>query len=70
MIPIQDFFFLQKYADNKKIKKFDRKVLKLQSFSKVFPNDGGNAFFGGVIYPKTYLNHKLGSHFFPDLFSI
>ena len=36
-------FFSQKYAGNKIKRNFDRKVFKLQRFSKVFPYVGGNA---------------------------
>ena len=43
---------------------FDRKVFKLRRFSKVFPILVETPYFGGVINPKTYLNHELGSKFF------
>ena len=43
-IPIQDFFHKNLYVIKKK-DIFDRKVLKLQRVSKVFPNVGGNALF-------------------------
>ena len=62
-IPIQGFFHKNMHVIKKK-KKFDRKVFKLQRFSQVFPNVGGKPYFGGVINPKTYLNHELGSKFF------
>ena len=40
--PIQDFFHKNMHIFTKKVI-FDRKVFKLQRFSKVFPNVGGNA---------------------------
>ena len=43
-IPIQDFFHKNMYKIKKK-DMFDRKVFKLQRFSKVFPNVGGNVLF-------------------------
>ena len=43
-IPIQDFFYKNMYVI-KKNDIFDRKVFKLQRFSKVFPNVGGNDLF-------------------------
>ena len=43
---------------------FDRKVYKLQRFSKVFPMLVKTLYFGGIINQKTFLNHELGSKFF------
>ena len=43
-IPIQDFFHKNMHVIKKK-KKLDRKVFKLQRFSKVFPNVGGKTLF-------------------------
>ena len=43
-IPIQDFFYKNMHVIKKK-EIFDRKVFKLQRFSKVFPNVGENALF-------------------------
>ena len=43
-ISIQDFFHKNMYVIKKK-DIFDRKVFKLQRFSKVFPNVGGNVLF-------------------------
>ena len=57
LIPVQDLL-------HKNMHVIKKKVFKLQRLSKVSPNVGGNALFGGVINPKTYLNHKLGSKFF------
>ena len=48
----------------KKTESFDLKVFKLQHFSRVFLNVGENALFWRDHYPKTYLNHELGSKFF------
>ena len=62
-IPIQDFFHKNMHVIKKK-RKFDRKVFKLQRFSKVFPMLVEKPYFGGVINPKTYLNHELGFKFF------
>ena len=39
------FIPIQKYAGNKKERNIDRKVFKLQGFSKVFPNVGKTALF-------------------------
>ena len=38
-------FFSQKYVRNKQKEILDRNVFKLQRFSKVFPNVGGDALF-------------------------
>ena len=43
-VPIQDFFHKNMHVIKKKVI-FDRKVFKLQRFSKVFPNVGGNTLF-------------------------
>ena len=56
-------FFSQKNARNKNLKN-DRNVFKLQRFSKVLPNVGGNPLFWRGINQKNYLNHELGSKFF------
>ena len=73
-IPIQDFF-LQKYA-HKKEKIFDSKVFTKNMHiicarssncgvsAKFFPVLVKTPYFGGVIHPKTYLNHELGYNFF------
>ena len=63
LIPIQDFGNKTMHIIKKK-EIFDRKVLKSQRFSKVFPMLVETPCFGGVINPKTYLNHELGSKFF------
>ena len=44
LLPIQDFFHKNMHIIKIKIK-FDCKVFKLQRFSKVFPNVGGNPLF-------------------------
>ena len=44
LIPIQDFCHKNMHIIKKK-EIFDRKVFKLQRFSIVFPNVGGNALF-------------------------
>ena len=44
LLLVQDFFH-KKYTHIKKKEIFDRKVFKMQCFSKVFPNVGGNALF-------------------------
>ena len=44
LIPIQDLFYKNMYVIKKK-DIVDRKVFKLQRFSKVLPNVGGNARF-------------------------
>ena len=62
-IPIQYFFHKNMHIIRKK-EFFYSKVFKLQRFSKVVPNVGGKTLLGGVIHPKTYWNHKLGSKFF------
>ena len=43
-IPMQDLFHKKVHIIKKK-EMLDRKVFKLQRFSKVFPNVGGNALF-------------------------
>ena len=63
LIPIQDFFHKNMHIIKKK-EFFDRKVFKLQRFSKFFPMLVETPYFWGVINPKTYLNHDLGSKFF------
>ena len=50
-VPIQDFFHNNMHVIKKK-DICDRKVFKLQRFSKVFPNVGGTLYFWGVINPK------------------
>ena len=55
----------------KKREIFYRKIFKLQRFSKVFPNDVETPYFGGVINPKSYLNHLIRLQvFFPEYFGI
>ena len=44
LIQVQDFLHKNMYVMKKKDIS-DRKVFKLQRFSKVFPNVGGNALF-------------------------
>ena len=44
LIPIEDFFHKNMHVIKKK-ESFDRNVFKLQRFSKVFSNVGGNALF-------------------------
>ena len=44
LIPIQDLFHKNMHVIKKK-EIFDCKVFKLQRFSKVFPDVGGNALF-------------------------
>ena len=71
LIPIQDFF-TKNVQVIKKTDIFDCKVFKLQRFSKVLPNAMQcNAMLVETPYSgmghnrKTYLNHDLGSIFFP-----
>ena len=64
-LPIQGFWQVLK---KKEI--FDRKFFKLQHFSKGFPMLVETPYFEGFFNPKTYLNHELGSNFFPDYFGI
>ena len=63
LISIQDLLHENVHVIKKK-ENFNRKVFKLQRFSKVFPMLVETPYFGGVINPKTYLNHELGSKFF------
>ena len=67
LIPIQDFFHKNMHVIKKK-QSFDRKVFKLQRLSKVFfpPMLVETHYFKGVITPKTYLYHELGSMFFSE----
>ena len=44
LLPIQDVFYKNVHVIKKK-EILDGKVFKLQRFSKVFPNVGGNALF-------------------------
>ena len=62
---MQDFF-KQKYAHNKKERNFWPQGLKIAVFQQSFfsPMLVETPNFGGVINPKTYLNHELGSKFF------
>ena len=54
----------QNYARNKTNEICDRKIFKLQRDAKVFPMLVETPYSGGVINPKTYLIHELGSNIF------
>ena len=63
LIPIQ-YFLSQKYACNKKRKQyFTAKVINCSVSAKFFPMLVEMPYFRGVINPKIYLNHELGSEF-------
>ena len=69
-IPIQDFFHKNMHIIKKK-EIFDSKSSNCSVSVKFFPMLVEKPYFGGVINPKTYLNHELGSQFFfPEWFGI
>ena len=65
LLLIQDFFH-KKHARNKKERHLRRQGLQIAAFQQsFFPMLVETPYFGGVINPKTYLSHELGSNFFP-----
>ena len=68
-IPVQDFYHQHMHIIKKYI--FDHKVFKLQRFSKVFPNVGGNALFWSGHYSKNLLKPRIRLKvFFPEWFGL
>ena len=63
-LPIQDFFLTKICMLLKNNCLFLRKVFKLQRLAKFGPILLETPYSGGVINPKTYLYHELGSKFF------